>query len=113
MIAVKKLHSMEEGQGNEKSFINEIQALTEIRHRIIVKLHGFCLHVNCMFLVYQYIERGNLTSILSEQDKAMELDWIRRVNIMKDASHALSYMHHDCSPANSASRHNMQHYFAR
>ena len=26
------------------------------------------------------------------------MDWNKRVNIIKGVAHALSYMHHDCSP---------------
>ncbi|XP_039140544.1 MDIS1-interacting receptor like kinase 2-like [Dioscorea cayenensis subsp. rotundata] len=29
----------------------------------------------------------------------MELDWMRRVRVIKDLAHALSYMHHDCIPS--------------
>ncbi|XP_039133268.1 putative proline-rich receptor-like protein kinase PERK11 [Dioscorea cayenensis subsp. rotundata] len=29
----------------------------------------------------------------------MELDWMRRVRVIKDVAHALSYMHHDCIPS--------------
>ncbi|MQI32263.1 hypothetical protein EI016_24100, partial [Escherichia coli] len=45
VVAVKKLHSMpSEETSNLKVFESEIQALTEIRHRNIVKLYGFCSH---------------------------------------------------------------------
>jgi serine/threonine protein kinase len=73
--------------------------LTEIRHRNIIKLHGFCLHKRCMFLVYKYMERGSLFCILNNDVEAMELDWSKRVNIIKGTAHALSYMHYECIPA--------------
>ncbi|KAK3219956.1 hypothetical protein Dsin_013926 [Dipteronia sinensis] len=58
IVAVKKLHSLHPGEmGNQKDFFNEIRALTEIRHRNIVKLYGFCAHTRCSFLVYEYLER--------------------------------------------------------
>ena len=72
--------------------------LTEFRHRNIVKLHGYWLHKRCMFLVYQYMERGSLFFILSKDVEAMELDWTKRLNIIKGIAHALSYMHHECIP---------------
>ncbi|KAJ0967461.1 hypothetical protein J5N97_024378 [Dioscorea zingiberensis] len=28
----------------------------------------------------------------------MELDWVKRVNIIRDIAQALSYLHHDCAP---------------
>ncbi|XP_058114826.1 MDIS1-interacting receptor like kinase 2-like [Magnolia sinica] len=98
VVAVKKLHSLEGGdQSDQRSFRNEIQALTEIRHRNIVKLYGFCCHARCSFLVYEYMERGSLASILSNDEGAAQLDWTLRVKIIKGVAHALSYMHHDCT----------------
>eukprot|EP00268_Persea_americana_P045351 TRINITY_DN4620_c0_g1_i4.p1 TRINITY_DN4620_c0_g1~~TRINITY_DN4620_c0_g1_i4.p1 ORF type:complete len:355 (+),score=55.77 TRINITY_DN4620_c0_g1_i4:388-1452(+) len=98
VVAVKRLHLLEGGRTqDQKSFNNEIKALTEIRHRNIVKLYGFCSHEQCMFLVYEYIERGKLAGILSCEE-ALELDWNKRINIVNGVASALSYMHHDCSP---------------
>nr|XP_027120343.1 MDIS1-interacting receptor like kinase 2-like [Coffea arabica] len=39
---------------------------------------------------------GNLNNI---DEQAKELDWEKRVNIIKGVAQALSYMHHDCSPS--------------
>ncbi|XP_075662313.1 uncharacterized protein LOC142631869 [Castanea sativa] len=99
VVALKKLHRLEaEDPSFDKSFKNEVQMLTEIRHRNIVKLHGYCLHKRCMFLVYQYMERGSLFCILSDDVEVLELDWPKRMNIIKSIAHALSYMHHECIP---------------
>nr|XP_023927559.1 probable leucine-rich repeat receptor-like protein kinase At1g35710 [Quercus suber] len=99
VVALKKLHRLEaEDPTFDKSFENKIKMLTEIRHRNIVKLHGYCLHKRCMFLVYQYMERGSLFCILSNEVEGIELDWTKRVNIIKSIAHALSYMHHECIP---------------
>ncbi|CAL5325085.1 unnamed protein product [Camellia sinensis] len=82
----------------DKSFRNEVQMLTNIWHQNIVKLYGFCLHNRCMFLVYEYIERGSLFCALRIDVEAVELGWTQRVNIVKSIAHALSYLHHDCTP---------------
>ena len=84
---------------NQKDFLNEIQALIEIKHQNIVKLLGFCSHPRHKFLVYEYLKRGSLTTILSREEEAKKLDWGIRVNIIKGVAHTLSYMHHDCSPS--------------
>ncbi|VAH13139.1 unnamed protein product [Triticum turgidum subsp. durum] len=94
-FAVKLLHSMEEFR-DEETFHAEIEVLTKIRHRCIVKLYGFCSHSQCKFLVYDLIERGSLSSILHEQELAKELDWSNRIAIVADVAQALSYLHHDC-----------------
>ncbi|XP_038715824.1 MDIS1-interacting receptor like kinase 2-like [Tripterygium wilfordii] len=99
IVAVKKLHSLSDNQYiSQKEFLNEIKVLLEIRHRNIVKLHGFCSSARYSFLVYEYLERGSLSSILSKEAAAKELDWNKRVDIVKCVAHALSYMHHDCFP---------------
>ncbi|KAG6654742.1 probable leucine-rich repeat receptor-like protein kinase At1g35710 isoform X1 [Carya illinoinensis] len=100
VVALKKLHQREaENPVFHRSFMNEVRVLTEIRHRNIVKLHGFCVHKRCKFLIYEYMERGSLFCVLRNVDEAMQLDWSKRINIIKGTAHALSYMHHDCIPS--------------
>ncbi|XP_074343113.1 MDIS1-interacting receptor like kinase 2-like [Apium graveolens] len=98
-VALKKLHRLEaEDPGFDRSFRNEVQVLSNIRHKNIVKLYGFCLQNRCMFLVYEYMENGSLFCALRDDAHAMELDWSKRVEIVKGIAHALSYMHNDCNP---------------
>ncbi|KAF8029398.1 hypothetical protein BT93_E1948 [Corymbia citriodora subsp. variegata] len=98
VVALKKLHRLEaEDPTSDKSFRNEVKYLTEVRHRSIIKLHGFCLHRRCMFLVYEYMENGSLFCVLRDDVEAVELDWSKRVDLVRDIAHALSYMHHDCA----------------
>ncbi|XP_044511513.1 MDIS1-interacting receptor like kinase 2-like [Mangifera indica] len=98
IVAVKKLHSLPNVEiTHQKEFLNEIKTLTEIRHRNIVTLYGFCSNQQHSFLIYEYFERGSLATILSKEETAKELNWFKRVNIVRDVAHALSYMHHNCS----------------
>ncbi|XP_061376421.1 MDIS1-interacting receptor like kinase 2-like [Gastrolobium bilobum] len=99
VVALKKLHGFEaEVPAFDESFRNEARILSEIKHRHIVKLYGFCLHKSIMFLIYEYMENGSLFSVLYDDVEAMELDWRKRVNIVKGIANALSYLHHHCSP---------------
>jgi hypothetical protein len=98
LVAVKKLHPTEEEINDEKRFLSEIEVLTKIGHRSIVKLYGFCSHPRYKFLVYDYIERGNLHIILETEDLAKELDWQKRVAIARDVAQAMYYLHHECNP---------------
>nr|XP_017218136.1 PREDICTED: probable leucine-rich repeat receptor-like protein kinase At1g35710 isoform X2 [Daucus carota subsp. sativus] len=98
-VALKKLHRLEAQEpAFDRSFKNEVHILSSIRHKNIVKLYGYCLHNRCMFLVYEYMEKGSLFCALADDAHAMELDWSKRVGIVKGIAHALSYMHHDCTP---------------
>ncbi|XP_035543531.1 MDIS1-interacting receptor like kinase 2-like [Juglans regia] len=100
IIAVKKfnqpLYASE--KRFDKALLNEIRVLTEVRHRNIVKLYGFCSNAQHSFLVCQYLEKGSLALILGNEDAAKILDWSKRLKIVKRVAYALSYMHHDCSP---------------
>ncbi|KAK4421552.1 MDIS1-interacting receptor like kinase [Sesamum alatum] len=99
VVALKKLHSLEgENPTFDKCFRNEAEILQGIRHQNIVRLFGYCLHRRCMFLIYEYAERGSLFCMLRDENEALELDWVKRVNVIKGVAHALSYMHHDCDP---------------
>ncbi|KAI3453354.1 hypothetical protein Pfo_010017 [Paulownia fortunei] len=51
-----------------------------------------------MFLIYDYMERGSLFCVLRDATEAVELNWMKRVNVVEGIANALSYMHHDCSP---------------
>ncbi|XP_039138893.1 MDIS1-interacting receptor like kinase 2-like [Dioscorea cayenensis subsp. rotundata] len=94
ILAIKKIH---EGHMDEQ-FQNEIQMLNKIRHRNIVGFYGFCSTNEFSFLAYEFMERGCLGASLRSEREAMELYWIKRVNIVRDIAQALSYLHHDCTP---------------
>ncbi|XP_028751931.1 MDIS1-interacting receptor like kinase 2-like [Neltuma alba] len=98
VVAVKKLHSMPSGEiSNQKAFTSEIQALTEIKHRNIVKLYGFYSNSQFSILVYEFLEGGSLDIILKNEKQATEFEWNKRVNVVKGVANALFHMHHGCS----------------
>ncbi|KAJ4723843.1 putative Receptor protein kinase [Melia azedarach] len=100
IIAVKKFHSLLPGEiVNNQEFLNEIRALTKIRHRNIVKFYGFCSHARHSFLIYKYLERGSLATILNNNVTAEEFGWRLRMNVIKGVANALFYLHHDSFPA--------------
>ncbi|XP_039165312.1 MDIS1-interacting receptor like kinase 2 [Eucalyptus grandis] len=99
-VAVKQISSSRENGElvDLIPFEREIQALRNIRHRNIVKFYGFCSHAQHCFLVYEYMERGSLRTILNDDERALEFQWDKRVNVVRGVADALSYMHHECSP---------------
>ncbi|GKB19583.1 probable leucine-rich repeat receptor-like protein kinase [Tanacetum coccineum] len=82
----------------EEGILNEVRALTSIRHKNIVKLYGYCYHAHHSFLIYEYLEKGSLKSLLSSDITAKEMDWLKRVTIVRAVANDLAYMHHDCTP---------------
>ncbi|KAM1031944.1 hypothetical protein ACFX13_036448 [Malus domestica] len=101
VVAVKRLNTEDSNDIpviNLRSFENEIRTLINIRHRNIIRLYGFCSRRGCIFLLYEYFERGSLGKSLYGVEGVTELGWATRVKILKGLAHALSYLHNDCSP---------------
>ncbi|XP_050143534.1 MDIS1-interacting receptor like kinase 2-like isoform X1 [Malus sylvestris] len=102
VVAVKRLNMSDSNDIpaiNLHSFQNEIRTLTSIRHRNIIRLYGFgSRRGGCIFLLYEYLERGSLGKALYGVEGVNELAWATRVKIVQGLAHALSYLHHDCSP---------------
>ncbi|XP_044350894.1 MDIS1-interacting receptor like kinase 2-like [Triticum aestivum] len=98
IVAVKKLHQTEEELDDERRFQSEMEILSQIRQRSIVKMYGFCSHPVYKFLVYEYIQRGSLHGSLENEELAKELDWQKRITLATDVAQAISYLHHECSP---------------
>ncbi|KAB2636409.1 leucine-rich repeat receptor-like protein kinase [Pyrus ussuriensis x Pyrus communis] len=101
VVAVKRLNtddSYDVPAINLQSFQNEIRTLTTIRHRNIIRLYGFSTRKGCIFLLYEYLERGSLGKALYGVEGVTELGWPTRVKIVQGLACALSYLHHDCSP---------------
>ncbi|KAL7209572.1 hypothetical protein ACSBR1_031178 [Camellia fascicularis] len=42
--------------------------------------------------------KGSLANVLSSDEEAKELDWFKRVEVIRSVAHALCYMHHSCMP---------------
>ncbi|XP_028791574.1 MDIS1-interacting receptor like kinase 2-like [Neltuma alba] len=97
-FAVKKLHpNCNTNLSNLKAFSREIETLTEIKHRNIVKLLGFFSNSRLSFLVYEFLEGGSLDKILKNHKQAIILDWDKRVNVVRGVVDALFHMHHGLS----------------
>ncbi|XP_058185676.1 MDIS1-interacting receptor like kinase 2-like [Rhododendron vialii] len=98
VVALKKLHGFEaEDPSFNHCFTNEVQMLTNVRHRNIMKLYRFCLHNKCMFLVYEYMKKRSLFCTLRFDVEALEIEWTQMVKIVEAMTHALSYLYHDCT----------------
>uniref|UniRef100_A0ACD5XUK8 Uncharacterized protein n=1 Tax=Avena sativa TaxID=4498 RepID=A0ACD5XUK8_AVESA len=98
VVAVKLLHAGNEETHDEERFQHEIEMLTKIRQRSIVKLYGYCSHPRYRFLVCQFIERGTLAYILSNEELATQFNWQRRTTLIRDVAQAITYLHHDVQP---------------
>ncbi|XP_050209319.1 putative serine/threonine-protein kinase [Mercurialis annua] len=97
LVAVKVL-SAESKQG-DKEFMSEIASLSIIRHHNLVKLHGACIDGPSRFLVYEYMENGNLAqTLLGGYKNRVKFSWKARREISLGIGEGLAYIHEEITP---------------
>ncbi|KAJ4841995.1 hypothetical protein Tsubulata_005428 [Turnera subulata] len=92
-IAVKRL-SKESKQGVNE-FKNEVKCIAKLQHRNLVKLLGYCIHLDEKILVYEYMPNKSLDFYICDQTQSKLLDWSKRMHIIHGISRGLLYLHQD------------------
>ncbi|GKV51750.1 hypothetical protein SLEP1_g58375 [Rubroshorea leprosula] len=106
-VAVKVLDL--EHRGAFKSFLAECEALSNIRHRNLVKIVTSCSSIDFKgndfkALIYELMANGSLENWLHSsvqetnngQSKVQSLNLLQRISIAIDVASALDYLHHHC-----------------
>ncbi|XP_023641938.1 probable leucine-rich repeat receptor-like protein kinase At5g49770 [Capsella rubella] len=78
-------------------FKTEIELLSRVHHKNVVKLLGFCFDRGEQMLVYEYIPNGSLRDSLSGKN-GIRLDWTRRLRIALGSGKGLAYLHELADP---------------
>ncbi|KAL3740116.1 hypothetical protein ACJRO7_021405 [Eucalyptus globulus] len=91
IIAVKKSKVVDAKQVEQ--FVNEIVILSEINHRNVVKLLGFCLESEVPLLVYEFVPSGTLYQYLHNPCGGFPVPWEARLRIANEVAGALLYLH--------------------
>ncbi|CAN1232590.1 LysM domain receptor-like kinase 3 [Linum perenne] len=79
-----------------KEFFAELKVLTHVHHLNLVRLIGYCVE-GSLFLVYEFIENGNLSQHLRGSERE-PLSWAARVQIALDSARGLEYIHEHTVP---------------
>ncbi|XP_058006002.1 lysM domain receptor-like kinase 3 isoform X1 [Hevea brasiliensis] len=79
-----------------KEFFAELKVLTHVHHLNLVRLIGYCVE-GSLFLVYEYIENGNLSQHLHGSGRD-PLSWSARLQIALDSARGLEYIHEHTVP---------------
>ncbi|RZS20731.1 hypothetical protein BHM03_00053279 [Ensete ventricosum] len=98
-VAIKKLSSG--GHQGDKEFLVEIEMLSRLHHRNLVKLVGYCGSRDSSqnLLCYELVPNGSLESWLhGPLGGNCPLDWDTRMRIALDAARGLAYLHEDSQP---------------
>ncbi|KAG0558019.1 hypothetical protein KC19_11G173100 [Ceratodon purpureus] len=69
VVAVKQLF-LETNEGRD-DFLNEILLISNLQHRNLVNLKGYCLHGKQTLLVYEYVDNCDLDKLLLSKTAAL------------------------------------------
>ncbi|KAK3166403.1 hypothetical protein QOZ80_1AG0045360 [Eleusine coracana subsp. coracana] len=96
MIAVKRRHSPP-----SQEFIQEVNYLSSIHHRNIVKLLGYCQENGMQMLVYEYIPNGSVSTHLygNGQAPGAKIEFKQRLSIAHGTAKGLRHLHSLTPPA--------------
>jgi serine/threonine protein kinase len=96
-VAIKVLKR--DDQQGTREFLAEVEMLSRLHHRNLVKLIGICTEEHMRCLVYELVPNGSLEFHLHGSDKyTAVLDWDARLQIALGAARGLAYLHEDSSP---------------
>ncbi|KAK1281779.1 Receptor-like serine/threonine-protein kinase ALE2 [Acorus calamus] len=96
-VAVKVLKR--DDQQGSREFLAEVEMLSRLHHRNLVKLIGICTEEHARCLIYELVPNGSVDSHLHGADKeTAPLDWGARMKIALGSARGLAYLHEDSSP---------------
>ncbi|MED6109217.1 hypothetical protein PIB30_031422 [Stylosanthes scabra] len=96
-VAVKILKR--DDRHGSREFLAEVEMLSRLHHRNLVKLIGICIEKQNRCLVYELVPNGSVESHLHGSDKVTgPLDWDARMKIALGAARGLAYLHEDSNP---------------
>ncbi|KAI7992653.1 L-type lectin-domain containing receptor kinase IX.1 [Camellia lanceoleosa] len=90
-VAVKRI-----SQGSKqgiKEYASEVKIISQLRHRNLVQLLGWCHDRRELLLVYEFMENGSLDYHLFKENSL--LTWARRYKIAQGLASALFYLHEE------------------
>ncbi|KAG8663606.1 hypothetical protein MANES_01G228800v8 [Manihot esculenta] len=98
-VAIKRLTNG--GQQGDKEFLVEVEMLSRLHHRNLVKLVGYYTSRDSSqnLLCYELVPNGSLEAWLhGPLGVNCPLDWDTRMKIALDAARGLAYLHEDSQP---------------
>ncbi|CAN0838158.1 Serine/threonine-protein kinase-like protein CCR4 [Linum grandiflorum] len=80
-------------EDKDKAFVHELESLSRLHHKNLVRLLGFCEDTTERILVYEYMENGSLHDHLHRLDDSPLATWPARIKVALDAARGIEYLH--------------------
>jgi interleukin-1 receptor-associated kinase 1 len=98
-VAVKRVSTNVNSNRGEKEFVAEVNTISKLSHRNLVKLIGWCHKKGELLLVSEYFPMGSLDKLLygSARVSSPELTWERRYKLICGVASTMDYLHHGSS----------------
>lgn len=90
-VAIKKV-SQESKQG-VREYASEVKIISQLRHKNLVQLMGWCHEKNDLLLIYEFMPNGSLDYHLFQSRNL--LTWPTRYNIAQGLASAVLYLHEE------------------
>jgi serine/threonine protein kinase len=94
-VAVKKI--TDSSSKGEKEFMAEVSIISQVRHKNLIQILGWCKDVSKTqyIIVYELMPNGSLDKALftTDPDQTVCLSWKQRLTIVSGIAAALEYLH--------------------
>ncbi|OWM78042.1 hypothetical protein CDL15_Pgr018611 [Punica granatum] len=91
---------MRRQEDRDRAFVNELESLSRLNHKNLVRLFGFCEDSDELILVYEYMDNGSLHDHLHRlsPDHSSLMSWPARLMVALDAARGIEYLHVYAAP---------------
>lgn len=84
-------------EDKDNAFVNELESLSRLNHKNLVRLLGFFEDKNERILVYEFMNNGSLTDHLhkfhTSTSNSPLMSWSGRIQVALDAARGIEYLH--------------------
>ncbi|XP_029154135.1 cysteine-rich receptor-like protein kinase 2 isoform X1 [Arachis hypogaea] len=90
-IAIKRLYFNNKHRAGD--FYNEVNIISSVEHKNLVRLLGCSCSGPESLLVYEYLPNRSLDRFIFDKNKGRELNWEKRYEIIVGTAEGLAYLH--------------------
>ncbi|KAJ4845858.1 hypothetical protein Tsubulata_044570 [Turnera subulata] len=94
-VAVKQLK--DGSRQGEREFQTEVDIISQVHHKHLVTLVGYCIAGPARLLVYEFVSNNTLEFHLYGTGQPV-MEWKTRLRIAIGSAKGLAYLHEDCNP---------------